>query len=164
MDTQADSENFRELLDGMCLMWYGWPAKDEMAQAYFAALRDVRFSEVKENAQRIMRSMTKATPFPKPVELRNEPVSSTTPAIDAAHRIANERSARHWQDFMRQEPVTAQIEWRIARAARMMANLPEGDTARAEWEREYQRWIVLRYATDTDKTRALGVNEHGSVL
>lgn len=71
MDTQQDFEPFSALLDQLCATW-NRPANDDLAKAYWSALKDVRLSEIRTNVERILRTATGKQPFPKPAELRNE--------------------------------------------------------------------------------------------
>jgi hypothetical protein len=158
MDLLTDSEAFRELLDGLSLTLTGWAAKDALAQAYFIALRDLPLREVKANIERLLRTATKATKFPHPCELRNEPVS---PTADARLAALEERSCRQWRRRMDADPIQTAIELRIARAARKTVITPEDDPARASWDAEYRHWAGLRHAPREQQERALATVSNG---
>ncbi len=153
MDTIKDSESFRELLDGLSLTLTGFPAKDELAQAYWSALKDVRYSEVKANVERIVRCATKDTRFPRPAELRD--TAPTLERYSAAFEAAERASAATWDDLRRRDPIEYQIQLRIAKCARALAATPTDDITYTDWQREYARWNALRYAPRADKERAV---------
>ena len=56
MDTMRDYKPFQALLDQLCASWDRPPAKDELVQAYWSALKDVSFAEVKRNVERLIRT------------------------------------------------------------------------------------------------------------
>jgi len=153
MDTIKDSLAFRELLDGLSLTLTGFPARDELAQAYWSALRDVRFSEVKANVERILRCATKDTRFPRPAELRD--CAPTLERHSAALEAAERTSAASWDELKRRDSVEYQIQLHIAKCARALACTPTDDITYTDWQREYARWNCLRYASRADKQRAV---------
>lgn len=79
MDAMRDKAEFAKLLDGLCATWNRPPASSELQETYWKALRDVRLSEVRAAADRVVRLAGKRDPFPKPAELRDVPPSDVRP-------------------------------------------------------------------------------------
>jgi hypothetical protein len=112
---------FRELLDELCATWDRPPAKDELVRAYWDALKDVRFSEVRANATRILRTATKDTRFPKPAELRNTAPIEKSATAQAAQTEAERRCIRNWGEFAKRDLQLHNIELGIAQCGRILA-------------------------------------------
>jgi hypothetical protein len=125
MDTMRDFEPFRLELDKLCATFDRPPAKDELVEAYWASLRDVRFTEVQRNVARILRTATKETKWPKPGDLRDaapEEGSRRSASHEAACQAAEQRNIRHWEELRATDPELHQIELSIAQCGRILAS------------------------------------------
>ena len=114
-------DQFRELLDQLCATGDRPPAKDELVKAYWDALKDVRLSEVRANATRVLRTATSSTRFPKPAELRNSAPMEQTPAAAAVQSDAERRSVRNWGELAKRDIQLHNIELGIAQCGRILA-------------------------------------------
>jgi hypothetical protein len=143
MDTR-DYKAFKELLDQLyAVIRGGAKAPDSFLIAYWNALKDVPFAEVEANVKRILLTATKDTSFPTPRELRNR-----APAVsDCRHESAQRLNEHAWRELKARDPARYRIEFGIARAARELARLDAGDPGFDEWTREFQHWVMQRYAT-----------------
>lgn len=133
MDTMRDYKPFQSLLDQLCASWDRPPAKDELVQAYWAALKDVSFAEVKRNVERLIRTATSATKWPKPGDLRDEaPATSRNASMEADFRQAEERAVRNLEEQRQRDPELWRLEVGIAKCARIMVTEHEGSPQYAE--------------------------------
>jgi hypothetical protein len=133
MDTMRDYEPFRTLLDQLCATFDRPPAKDELVQSYWAALKDVHFAEVRRNVERIVRTATSATKWPKPGDLRDEaPPTTRSASMEADFRVAEERAVRNLEEQRRLDPELWRLEAGIARVGRILAADHEGSPQYAE--------------------------------
>lgn len=124
MDTQKDFEPFRKQLDALCATFDRPPAKDEMVEAYWNSLRDVRFSEVQRNVARIVRNATKDTKWPKPGDLRDQAPDETSrrsASMEAAFREAEANCVRNLDAMRAQDPELWKLEVSIAKVGRCIA-------------------------------------------
>ncbi|HZP86618.1 MAG TPA: hypothetical protein VFB54_07335 [Burkholderiales bacterium] len=151
MDTQRDFAPFRKLLDQLCVTFDRPPAKDELVNAYWDALRDARFDEVSRNVARIIRTATEKTRWPKPGQLRDaapDERAHRTASEEAGFRAAIELNRRTWSEFEARDPQLYAIEIAIARCARILAtdheSTPQHAEARAlDWRLRQRRWALL---------------------
>lgn len=157
MDLQRDGKRFGELMDQLhAALKEGFKANDALRDAYWKALRDVPYSEVSANVERIIATATRDTPFPRPSSLRNSPAKIAATAAPSSASIRAERdSIRNWNDLKKADPVAFQIEWRAARAFTAMAQCEDSSEEHQEWTREYQRWGVLRYSPRAEQEAAV---------
>ena len=126
MNQITEYEPFEKLLDALCATWDRPPAKPEMVAAWWAALKDVRFGEVKGNIERLIRTATRDSKWPRPGDLRNEPPSNVTPAREADFKAAEDRCARNWDERMRADSELTGIELAIAKTDRVLASEHQG--------------------------------------
>lgn len=126
MNQLTEYESFRALLDGLCATWDRPPAKDEMVSAYWNALKDVRYGEVKSNVERLIRIATRDSKWPRPGDLRNEAPSNVLPAREAEFKACEERCARNWDERMRLDPELTNIELAVAKTDRVLASEYQG--------------------------------------
>lgn len=143
MDTQRDFEPFRELVDQLCATW-NRPSTDAVVQAYWLSLKDARLAEVRGNIQRILRTAHAKQPFPKPAELRDAPPKELAPSDDAKFRAAEEFSRQSWDEFFRDDPKLASLEFGYARACRIMATERESSPQYAQAKKESRHYSDLR--------------------
>lgn len=138
MDAMQDQDNFYGLLDQLSVTWTGFAAKDEMRQAYWGALRDVRLSEVRANIERILRTATGRQPFPKPAELRNVPPHLPTPAAEANFQAAEARCIRNLEELRKADPDKWRREAGVRQLDRILATQHPGslmyEEALKEWK------------------------------
>jgi hypothetical protein len=152
MDHLRDSKPFKELMDQLCAaLNEGFKASDAMKDAYWNALRDVPFAEIKANVQRIIATATPETKIPRPASLRNRPAQSAGAPPSAAQEKAARDSMRRWREMKQRDPVAFEIEFRSARAFTELARCSEEDPGHEEWLREYRKWEALRYAPRADQ-------------
>lgn len=145
----TEQKNFFELIDQLCATFDRPPARDEMRQAYWKALHDVRLSEVRANVDRLIRTATSTSRFPRPGDLRNEPVNEKAPGEDAHYQDAMRRNGEMWPEWHRRDPELAALEHGISIAARTLARDHEGSPQYAEALREDrmlrdQRTVLLK--------------------
>jgi hypothetical protein len=126
MNQLTEYEPFRALLDGLCATWDRPPAKDEMVLAYWNALKDARYGEVKGNVERLIRTATRDSKWPRPGDLRNEAPSNVLPAREAEFKACEERCARNWDVRMRADSELTGIELAIAKTDRVLAGEHQG--------------------------------------
>jgi len=138
MDTMQDSGHFRTLLDQLCAVWDRPPAKDEQVKAYWHALRDVKFSEVRANAERIMRSAGGKRPFPKPAELRDE-APSEAGGSDGAFKAGEDRAHRNLEELRRRDEPAWKREVQMRKLDRMLVTEHEGSPIYAQALEEWRR-------------------------
>jgi len=144
MDTMRDFEPFRAEIDKLCATFDRPPAKDELVDAYWNSLRDIRLSEVQRNVARIIRTATRETKWPKPGDLRDavpEEGTRRSAAHEAAYRSAEERSARNWEEALRHDRQLAEVELGIARCGRILASDDQSTPQHAEalsMDRQYR--------------------------
>ncbi len=156
MDNQRDGAHFRELMDQIFGVFReGFKASDAVKDAYWNALKDVPFSEVRSNAQRLMSTATKDSTLPRPASLRNRPVQITSAPASAAQEKAARDSIRRWRELKVRDPVTFEIEFRSSRAFTAMAQCDDADPDHEEWLREYRKWDRLRYAPRAEQESAV---------
>jgi hypothetical protein len=122
----TEYEPFRALLDGLCATWDRPPAKDEMVSAYWNALKDARYSEVKSNVERIIRSATRDSKWPRPGDLRNDVPSNLLPSREADFKACEHRCARNWDERMQKDPELTGLELAIAKTDRVLASDHQG--------------------------------------
>lgn len=147
MNREQDFAQFRRLLDQLCATWDRPPAKDELVEAYWEALRFDSLTEIERNARRIMKTAGRRTPWPKPGELRDESREETpqrAASQEAARRGAEVLNAETWKQLEAQDPVRHEIEIGIARCARIMVSSHESTPQFAEarqldWELRQRR-------------------------
>jgi hypothetical protein len=133
MDTMRDYTPFRALLDQLCASWDRPPAKDELVQAYWAALKDVSLAEVKRNIERLIRTGTSVTKWPKPGDLRDEaPSNSRNSSMEADFAQAEQRAIRNLEEQRQRDPELWRLETGIAKCARIMVTEHEGSPQYAE--------------------------------
>lgn len=140
MNQLSEYEPFRALLDGLCATWDRPPAKDEMVSAYWTALKDVRYGEVKNNVERLIRTATRESKWPRPGDLRNEIPSNVLPAREAEFKACEERCARNWDERMRVDPELTRIELAVAKTDRMLASEYQGSPIYAQALDENRRY------------------------
>lgn len=146
MDTMRDSKPFQELMDQLCAaLREGFKASDAMKDAYWTALKDVPFAEVKTNVQRLIATATKDTPFPRPASLRNKPPPVTPALPDPKHERAERASVARWRELRARDPVTFEVLFRSARAFTELARCDPEDPGYSEWLADFRRWDSLRY-------------------
>ena len=131
MNQLTEYEPFRALLDGLCATWDRPPAKDEMVSAYWSALKDARYSEIKRNVERLIRTATRGSKWPMPGDLRDEAPTNVLPAREAEFKACEERCARNWAERMKADPELTGIELAIAKTDRLLATEHEGSPAYA---------------------------------
>jgi hypothetical protein len=156
MDSQRDAKPFAELMEQLCAtLRDGFKCSEAMRDAYWNALKDVSFAEVRTNAQRLMATATRDTPFPRPASLRNRP----TPGISSPPTVAQEKadrdSIRRWNELKARDPIAFEIEFRRARAFTALAQCDEGDPDHEEWLREYRQWDRLRFVARDEQESAV---------
>jgi hypothetical protein len=144
MDTMRDAQPFKELMDQLSETLRGYKATDAWRDGMWNALKDAPFSEVKANAQRIMATATKETPFPRPASLRNKP-PSLPPPPDSGRERAERESIRRWRELKSEDPVEFEILFRSARAFTELSQCSADDPGYNEWLQEFRRWDSLRY-------------------
>lgn len=137
----TEFEPFRELLDQLSVTWTGFAAKDELIQAYWKALTDVRLSEVRSNVERILRTATGKQPFPKPAELRNQAPHEQNAAAHAVFAAAEERCMRNLEVLKRSDPENWKREVQLRKLDRILATEWEGSPIYAQALKE---WRALR--------------------
>jgi hypothetical protein len=124
MDLAKDFDAFQALLDQLCAVFDRPPAKKELVQAYWEALRFAPFGEVERNANRIVRTATKSARWPKPGDLRDEapeePAQKSSSG-EAAYRAALDLNKRTWAEFEMRDPALYAIEMAIAQCGRCLA-------------------------------------------
>lgn len=139
MDAMRDQDDFYGLLDQLSVTWTGFPAKDEMRQAYWGALRDARLSEVRGNVERILRTATGRQPFPKPAELRNVPPHEATPIAEANFQAAEARCIGNLEGLRKEDPDRWRREVQQRQLDRIIATQHPGssmyEAAFNEWKR-----------------------------
>jgi hypothetical protein len=157
MDAQRDGNPFRELMDQLhAALKEGFKANDALKDAYWKALRDVPFTEVKANVERIIATATRDTPFPRPSSLRNSPAQISSSGLPSPAQLKAERLAiKHWRELKESDPVTFEIEFRAARAFTAMTQCEEGSDEHEEWTRQYQRWGRLRCVPRAEQEAAV---------
>jgi hypothetical protein len=133
MDSMRDYKPFQALLDQLCATFDRPPAKDELVQAYWAALKETSLAEIRRNVERIIRSATSATKWPKPGDLRDEaPSNSRNASMDADFRVAEERAVRNLEQQRSLDPEMWRLEVGIAKCARIMVTEAESSPQYAE--------------------------------
>lgn len=156
MDRERDTKQFAELMEQLCAaLRDGFKCSEAMRDAYWNALRDVPFAEVKANALRIMATATRDMPFPRPASLRNRPAQGVAMAPSFEQEKATRDSIRRWQEFRKCDPVAYEIAWRSARAFTALAQCDEADPDHEEWLREYRKWDRLRYVPRAEQESAV---------
>ena len=156
MDNQVDGKRFRELMDQLHAAFKeGFKANDALSDAYWKALRDVPFTEVKANVERFIATATRDTPFPRPAMLRNAPPKILSSGLPTPAQLKAERdSVRRWRELKKTDPIAFEVEWRAARAFTAMAQCEDGSDEYADWLQQYRRWGDLRYASRTEQEEA----------
>jgi hypothetical protein len=139
LTTEFDA--FQKLLDQLSVTWTGFAAKDELVTAYWEALRDVRLSEVQGNVQRILRTATGKSPFPKPAELRNEVPKEANAAARAAFEDAERRGVANLEELRKEDPDRWKREVQLRKADRILATEHPSSPIYAQALRE---WHSLR--------------------
>lgn len=122
MNQLTEYEPFRALLDGLCATWDRPPAKDEMVSAYWNALKDARYGEVKSNVERLIRTATRDSKWPRPGDLRNEVPSNVLPSRETDFKACEQQCARNWDERMRKDPELTGIELAVAKTDRLLAS------------------------------------------
>lgn len=157
MDTIRDFEPFRKEMDKLCATWDRPPAKDELVEAYWNSLRDVRFSEVQRNVARLTRTATRDTKWPKPGDLRDtvpEEGSRRSAAHEAGMQSAERRNLRNWEEMRQADEELWKVEVMIAKCGRILAC---DDPASPQYE------DALRFDKKArDERRALLERRHGN--
>ena len=146
MDHLRDAKPFAELMEQLCAtLRDGYKCTEAMRDAYWKALRDVPFSEVKANVERIIATATRDTPFPRPSALRNSPAQiSSSGFVSAAQLKAERASIQNWRELRTSDPIRFEVEWRAARAFTELAACDEDSIEFAEWQKAYRLWEGLR--------------------
>jgi hypothetical protein len=156
MDARTDGERFGKLIDQLyaCLN-EGRKAPDALRDGFWRVCRDVSYEEVKANAERIMATATRDTRFPPPSALRNSPAHISAPGIQAQQRKVEANAIRTWRELRQRDPVRFEIEFRIAQAETMLAQMSSDDGAASEWMAALIRWRGLRYAERAEQETAV---------
>lgn len=157
MDTMTDFNPFRDELDKLCATFDRPPAKDELVDAYWNSLRDVRLSEVKRNVARIIRTATRETKWPKPGDLRDaapEEGTRRSAGHEAAARSADERNLRNWEDLRARDPELWKVELGIAHCARILVTEDDRSPQYAEALRLDRQYRDQRLALMTHREKA----------
>lgn len=158
MDTHRDFEPFRRELDKLCATFDRPPAKDELVEAYWSSLRDVRFLEVQRNVERIIRNASKETKWPKPGDLRDqipEDGSKRTTSMEASFRAAEQACIQNLEDLRRTDEELWRLEASIAKVGRILAADPPGSPHYAEavaLDRRYRDHRRLLLTTRAEAT------------
>jgi len=150
----TEQTEFFELIDQLCASFDRPPARDEMRQAYWKALHDVRLSEVRANVDRLIRAATSQSRFPRPGDLRNEAVSEKSASAEMAWRDVERRNADMWREWHERDPELAALEHGISLAARILASAHEGSPQYAEALREDRQLRDRRRAFLVERARA----------
>jgi len=141
MNRARDFKSFQGQLDQLCATYLeGRKASNALLEAYWYALEDVPIEEITANVRRLVAQAAKGAPLPKPRELRSRPAlqDRNLPGIDM--------NLSGWEALKARDPVSFEVEFRLARAARELAGMSAIDPGYDEWTREYQRWAAVRYA------------------
>jgi hypothetical protein len=155
MDRAHDFDPFRALLDQLCAVFDRPPAKNELVQAYWDALRFAPIAEIERNVKRIVRTATKSTRWPKPGDLRDEAPEETaqkSSSAEAARRMAVDLNQRTWDELKTRDPELYALEIGIARCARILAadheSTPQhAEARRVDWQmRERRRQLLAERA------------------
>lgn len=150
MNQLTEYEPFRALLDGLCATWDRPPAKDEMVLAYWNALKDTRYGEVKGNVERLIRTATRDSKWPRPGDLRNEAPSNVTPAREGDFKAAEDRCARNWDERRRADQELSDLELAVAKTDRVLASEHQGSPIYAtalDENRRYRNQVQLLLET-----------------
>ncbi len=130
---------FFQLIDQLCAAFDRPPARDEMREAYWNALHDVRLSEIRGNIDRLIKLATRDSKFPRPGDLRDlreETPSQKSASAEAAFRDALRRNGEMWQEWHDRDPEEAALEHGIALAGRILSCEHAGTPQYAEALRE----------------------------
>lgn len=125
MDTIRDFGPFRGEIDKLCATFDRPPAKDELVEAYWNSLRDVRFSEVQRNVARIIRTATRESKWPKPGDLRDTVLEEGTrrsAAHEASFDAAVRRNERNWEELRNSDEELWRLEVTIAKCGRILSS------------------------------------------
>lgn len=150
----SDTGEFWKLLDQLCAAFNRPKLSEdnEGRMAFWTVLQDVQLAEVRTNVERIIRTASANTRFPKPAQLRNvipdEAAPSRSASEEARLRAADESSGRMWDQRLREDAELATLERNIAICARVMVRLPStteayADAWRDEWRYRQQRDALL---------------------
>jgi hypothetical protein len=142
MNQLTEYEPFRALLDGLCATWDRPPAKDEMVSAYWNALKDARYGEVKSNVERLIRTATRDSKWPRPGDLRNEAPSNVLPSREAEFKSCEQKCSRSWDERMHKDPELTGIELAIAKTDRVLASEHPGSPIYATALEENGRYRI----------------------
>jgi len=156
MDTIRDFAPFRGEIDKLCATFDRPPAKDELVEAYWNSLRDVRFSEVQRNVARIIRTATRESKWPKPGDLRDtvpDEGARRSAAHEAGFDAAVRRNERNWEELRKGDEELWRLEATIAKCGRILASddssSPQYDDAirQDRRARDERRALMLRRAS-----------------
>jgi hypothetical protein len=126
-----DFDDFKSELKQLCAV-IGKTYTDAMGQGYWRVLKDVEFREVKANVDRILKSATKDTKFPRPCDLQDHgPGMPRSAETEGALKQAEERCIRNWDERMRKDPELTAIDLKIARTDLMLAREHQGSAVYA---------------------------------
>ena len=125
MNWATDYEPFQKLLDGLCATWDRPPAKDELVAAYWGALKDASYAEIRRNVDRLIKTATRDSKWPRPGDLRDQTPSVPLPAREAEFKAGEERCTRNWDERLRKDPELTRIELAIAKTDRIIATVHE---------------------------------------
>lgn len=157
MITQTDFEPFRLLLDQLCAAFDRPKAKDELVNAYWEALHEVRFAEVERRVKNILKTATSKTKWPKPGELREVAPDAAdqgrSASMDAAYREAEMNNHRNWMAMKAADPELYQLEMGIAQCGRILARDHESSPQYAEAHRLDGHYRQRRRALLTERAK-----------
>lgn len=156
MDHLRDAKPFRALMNELsAALRGGFDASDDMAAAYWKALKDMPFAEVKANIERVISTATRETSFPRPAALRNSPAVIASGLPSAVQLKAERESIKHWRELKVADPIAFEIEWHLARAFTELASCTPDSIEHDEWKRDCVRWNQLRYAPRAEQETAV---------
>lgn len=154
MNLMTDYDPFTKLLDGLCATWDRPPAKEEMLSAWWNALKDAPYAEVKRNVDRLIKTATRNSKWPRPGDLRDQVPSVALPVHEAEFKAMEERCARNWNERLRMDQELTRIELAIARTDRVLASEHESSVIYATALEENRRYRADLLTLESERRQA----------
>lgn len=151
----TEQPRFFAILSELCGALDKPPMRDETKNAYWKALHDARLSEVQFNVERIIRTATSTTKFPRPNELRNTPVE-TEKESDGKFEHAMRGNQIMWDEWMRSDEELAHLEKAIAHVARTLVLEPHATVLHDEALNEDRKLRDMRVKLWRERAIASG--------
>lgn len=142
----TDFDDFKAELKQLCAV-LGKSYTDSLGSGYWRALKEIEFREFKAHVDRVLKSASKETKFPRPCDLQDHPPAVTRSGeADSVFRQAEEACARNWDQRLKADPEFAGVELAIAKTDRILGSEWEGSAIYAtalDENRRYRNQLQL---------------------